>query len=677
MAKDTKNKYQFQYDNPIIYNGQSYPTTNWNIRDDEGQLNSTQVFANNQGNIYTLGNNGEAIPVIPFHDLDEYVVNGHRNSINDYLTTSNDNTIVNNVPNSRYNIHLIDRGLKGAKNNAIWEREHPNLSTLGYMASTVPLMTAAYPFAAGLADTYAGTTLGQNITNNLGLMANAVASNPVTPYADALLTSAGAAHGLQDINNGNANLMTALEVAPLTQLVKPIYRAGKAFTLGKTKDITPNDVIDNAYIERVLTRNLTDSEVNDLQHGRNAIRSIQSTPVTTPTSSIRTQNIIDRNAEIDLRPNTNANINPIIFNEIEEEPLPFPRSNPTTSRVESTIPSNVWDPEVSPSYFDNRYGGYTYAVNQNGDVVALDSNGTQIPLNIEDQTFDIINARDPSNNYHTILNTDLQVLTKDNTFAKKIPFKTRDIGETPYTDEEINQRISKEGILNPMYDPSLDTVHTGAHGQFGGLDWEPKDYLLHHIYRNQHNSPYYVGDELKSIMGANPSGRSGIIIKTHTGDLSVDSAPLAYTIAKRLGKKFKPLKTDVKTVRSNNLGYNSYFKDGYKNEEARARRIFDTNADYEPKLIRDNYGNLTAFELEDDKGKFHIPLNTRKELLDVMNAPLHKFNKYFGTSYPDITTDMELEGYPYDFMETFTLPNIYGITYRQGGKIKNRLYTQL
>lgn len=48
------------------------------------------------------------------------------------------------------------------------------------------------------------------------------------PYVDAALTSYFGAHGINDIANGRANAMTALEVLPMARLAKPLWNAGKS-----------------------------------------------------------------------------------------------------------------------------------------------------------------------------------------------------------------------------------------------------------------------------------------------------------------------------------------------------------------------------------------------------------------------------------------------------------------
>lgn len=93
---------------------------------------------------------------------------------------------------------------------------------------------------------------------------------------------------------------------------------------------------------------------------------------------------------------------------------------------------------------------------------------------------------------------------------------------------------------------------------------------------------------------------------------------------------------------------------------------------------------MIAYELTDDNGTFRIPLNSRQEVLDIMNARLHKFNKHYGTSYRDIEPKLNINHvlydpnnpYPWNFGEKFDLPNIYGIAYKKGGRIKKRLLTQ-
>lgn len=275
--------------------------------------------------------------------------------------------------------------------------------------------------------------------------------------------------------------------------------------------------------------------------------------------------------------------------------------------------------------------------------------------------------------------------------SKGTPIKARNIknGDISYTDEEINALVDENGKLKKdLY--FTDKVITGSHGIMYAPYINPKHtpnwILKQHLLNTNPNNPNGASRELRRIMSDNPTGRSGVLIETHTGDTSIDSTPLAYVMATRLGKKFKPLNNDLERVISNSYGYNNVFKtnsevNALKN---RAKALFAKNPDYEATLIKDANGNMIAYELTDDNGTFRIPLNSRQEVLDIMNARLHKFNKHYGTSYRDIEPKLNINHvlydpnnpYPWNFGEKFDLPNIYGIAYKKGGRIKKRLLTQ-
>lgn len=317
------------------------------------------------------------------------------------------------------------------------------------------------------------------------------------------------------------------------------------------------------------------------------------------------------------------------------------------------------------------------------EAVSTDSQeGTVFNTLLDDSTFDNIEPVD-MDNWETI---DLSDSSPTGT-----PIKARNIkeGDIPYTDEEINALVNENGKLKEgLY--FTDKVKTGSHGimytPYRNPKHTPNWILKQHLLNTDPNNPYGASMELRRIMNDNPTGRSGILVETHTGDTSIDSTPLAYIIATRLGKKFKPLNNNLERVVSNSYGYNNVFK---TNSEVnalkdRAKALFAKNPDYEATLIRDANGNMIAYELTDDNGTFRIPLNSRQEVLDIMNARLHKFNKHYGTSYRDIEPKLNINHvlydpnnpYPWNFGEKFDLPNIYGIAYKKGGRIKKRLLTQ-
>jgi hypothetical protein len=119
---------------------------------------------------------------------------------NDYGIASNDAT---STPLTR-NIHLNERGLDGATKAAAWMQDHPTLNNVGIALGTVPFAVAGYPafMAAG----------------------EGAATALANPYVDAGLTSYFGAHGLQKLANGEADWTTALEIAPLGRLAKPVFK---------------------------------------------------------------------------------------------------------------------------------------------------------------------------------------------------------------------------------------------------------------------------------------------------------------------------------------------------------------------------------------------------------------------------------------------------------------------
>jgi len=104
---------------------------------------------------------------------------------------SNDATHIGNAVSSPQNLHLLPQGMEGAESHALWEREHPYLTQLGYAAGAAPFAVAAAPAVAVGGDALAGTALGQGIT--------ALATNP---YIDALATSYAGADLFNKYQNG-------------------------------------------------------------------------------------------------------------------------------------------------------------------------------------------------------------------------------------------------------------------------------------------------------------------------------------------------------------------------------------------------------------------------------------------------------------------------------------------
>lgn len=137
---------------------------------------------------------------------------------NDYLTTSNSSTARSG--GRKQNTHLEERFKKGAKQQAIWRQEHPNLAAWGDVATMAPFAVLAYPALTAAGDAIAATSAGQTITSGLNFLANAAKTSPLFPYAEGLLASGFAADGIRDISQGKFTPGTALEILPLVRPVE-------------------------------------------------------------------------------------------------------------------------------------------------------------------------------------------------------------------------------------------------------------------------------------------------------------------------------------------------------------------------------------------------------------------------------------------------------------------------
>lgn len=220
----------FDWSIPLTLGNQKFPTTTMGIEEPDGTVKKRQVFADSKGNYYGM-KDGKAIPVMMQHNLDEVVVTPSKevkrgllsDAFNQYLTMSNDKTKVNNAPHREYNPHLKDAAVRGAKDYALWDKQHPNAAAWRDVATAAPFGVIAAPFMDGVAS----TALGQGITRGLGFFADTAKYNRLFPWIDAAATSLSGAKGLQDIQNGTFTPETALDVSTLAQLVKPMYELGK------------------------------------------------------------------------------------------------------------------------------------------------------------------------------------------------------------------------------------------------------------------------------------------------------------------------------------------------------------------------------------------------------------------------------------------------------------------
>lgn len=700
MAKKNTTR-EFSYKRPIILGGSYYPSAESNISDENGNSRKGIIFTDANGDYYTLDSNHNAVPVMSKYDLEDVVINAQDKRepllFNKYLTR-NDKTQVNNLPHREYNTSLKANAKRGAIEHALWDREHPNLASWRDATTAIPFAVASAPLVLGTSQGLMGTALGQAAKHGIA----AIMESPYVAGINDVIGLGFAGKGSYDVSQGKFTPETALDFLGGAGLM---YKGLNAW--------------DKASMAKMAARNASRRIVENSELGNNTRRGLEDVNLT--------------------RDN-------ILVPETPEIHSPLIEANPTTpslpaSTQEMNVPARLLSdyedsinigresqqtPARDNSFYDNLVadariqGMNDPAIQELNAMADSRSRSVQPDVRFDDEGnpflegtidnapvgYNPLNTATRSAIDDTELPFDPVTGANNPNYVSGIPSKTlikaRNVkaGEAPYTPEEVNSWIDPNtGRLKQDIEFNADDeVYTGAHGEVFMPDWHPEQQDPTWILRQHIKADKNARKEMLSILKDNPTGRSGILIKTHGGDTSMDSTPLAYKMATRLGKNFKEMTSlfNRRTVRSNQFGYNNAFRQGYSAELERARKVFENNPNYKATLLRDSNGNMTAFELSDENGTFQIPLNSRQEVLDIMNNDLHKFNEHFGTSYSDITPyssrragehwdgirtfykDVTPETmYPWDFGEEFELPNIYGIAYKKGGKIKRRLLTQL
>lgn len=711
--KKNNNSRSFSFTKPILYNGALYPSVEADISYADGSTQRGSVFTDDKGQYFTLGDNGSAVPVMTLNTLPEVSItpsmaDAVSQSVNNSQILSNDNTIVSSSTPRAYNPHLSSSAIRGAKAHASWEQAHPNLSSWGYAAAAAPFAVAATPLIGAVGQALAGTSLGQFVISGV----NTAMANPVVNTVNTGLGLGFGAKGIHDVSHGIFTPGTALDLMGLPFSARQAGSAVKGL-LSKGKSARHALPSAEGYyapsVPEYSSAPVAAPSPQPLEGSAPLALPSRSMSVQLPNSQYSPASSTLRGLDSDVdayvdsffthTPSSSRTALPAPPQEVILQPLPEPA--PALSRT-----AMPYSPGEVPADAYNPFRGMTTAeidAKQQRtiqDIINRSYNEQEAAANAQDA---LNIGREDEFNWDDYLSAD--ELAVPNGYASRpadasssvtgnpiIPFRARDTrkGELPYTDEEINALINPDGTLKKEVAP-MDFVNTGAHGK---SNWyqsynTPNDVLRKYL---SVTDPAVARREMQSIMRANPTGRSGIIVNTHSLDTSVDSTPLAYKMATRLGKKFHPLEgaVDEKSVLvppylrknlainnrvlSNELGISNFFKQGYGAEANRARALYKASPDYNAVILKDADGNMTAFELTDENGTFQIPLNSRQETLDIMNRQLHNFNSHYGTSYPDIESVPQRDGSlrPWYFGEQFSLPNIYGITYKKGGKIKNR-----
>lgn len=205
---------QFNYKNPFIINGKEFPTTLFSVEDNENNINQMRVGTNAQGEYFTLFDD-KIQPVMLQDYVPEVTATGSKEKFrkkvmeearknleketNDYLTGSNDNTMVLDVPHATYNTHSEAKAIKGGADHALQDTEHPDAALARDVAT-------AFPFILPLLLS-GGVGIGGIVNAGLDLY--------------------GLAHGYRAIKNGDFNALTTLDFLPLTKVAKWGYDLAK------------------------------------------------------------------------------------------------------------------------------------------------------------------------------------------------------------------------------------------------------------------------------------------------------------------------------------------------------------------------------------------------------------------------------------------------------------------
>jgi len=227
---------EFSYTRPIMYQGEAYPSADSVITDELGNKTNGTIFTDAYGQYYTKDKENNIFPVMPVENLDEVTITAKNKRepllFNHYLTV-NDNTRVNNLPHREYNTHLKANTERGAREHALWDKEHPNLSAWRDAATAVPLAVAATPIVLGTGQGLLGTTAGQAVKHGL----TALMENPYVVGANDVLGLGFAGKGAYDVTQGKFTPETAMELTGF-------YPFGKSLT-GLTKSRKINKGMEN------------------------------------------------------------------------------------------------------------------------------------------------------------------------------------------------------------------------------------------------------------------------------------------------------------------------------------------------------------------------------------------------------------------------------------------------
>ena len=255
MTRRRYNTREFSYTRPIMFQGEYYPSADSVISDEYGNKTEGRIFADANGQYYTKDRDNNVFPVMPVENLDEVVITAQDKRepllFNRYLTR-NDKTQVNNLPHREYNTSLKANTERGAKEHALWDKEHPNLASWRDATTAVPFGIASIPLVAGGGQTLLGTAAGQAIKGGV----SRVLGNPIIEAANNAVGLGFAGMGAYDVSQGKFTPETAMNFMGLYPASRSLTGLTKPRTINRsTKGILGNNTGSNPFINEDIVFN--------------------------------------------------------------------------------------------------------------------------------------------------------------------------------------------------------------------------------------------------------------------------------------------------------------------------------------------------------------------------------------------------------------------------------------
>ncbi len=255
MTRRRYNTREFSYTRPIMFQGEYYPSADSVLSGEYGNKTKGRIFADANGQYYTKDKGNNVFPVMPVENLDDVVITAQDKRepllFNRYLTR-NDKTQVNNLPHREYNTSLKANAERGAREHALWDKEHPNLASWRDAAAAVPFGIASIPLVAGGGQTLLGTAAGQAIKGGV----SRVLGNPIIEAANNAVGLGFAGMGAYDVSQGRFTPETAMNFMGLYPATRSLTGLTKPKAINRsTKGILGSNAGSNPFINEDIVFN--------------------------------------------------------------------------------------------------------------------------------------------------------------------------------------------------------------------------------------------------------------------------------------------------------------------------------------------------------------------------------------------------------------------------------------